>query len=493
MGIIGFIFLSSGLFLGWSLGSQDASNVFGTAVATRMVKFKTAALVCSVFITLGAVISGVGAADTLGSLGEVNAIGGAFVTSFSAAFTASLMSKTGMTISVSQAVVGAIIGWNWYTRSVTDTGSLVKMASTWVACPLISGFLAVPLFAFFKKMSEKASLSLLQRDSLLRLGMIVTGAFGSYALGANNMANVVGVFIPVVPFDDFTVFGYQVTAVHQLFFVGSMAVAVGIYTYSYKVMMTVGKGVIPMSPFAAWVVVLCQGVVLFLFASEDLEYFLASHGLPTLPLVPVSSTQALVGAVLGIGLYKGGKNINWNVLFKIVAGWVIAPVMTACFCFFFLFFMENVFKQPVFINKTYVLSQSAFPKINKLGLPAAKLKGLCGIKYKTGTDFAAALKRKLPDISNRQELEILKYAELHKIQIDAAKIEKLPKNKFTQTELDDIAKLDGRKFKYRWELEQALTTVNPDWVFLPETVLNKRVNNKIKNQMQIMFTVFTDS
>lgn len=82
MGIIGGIFLSSGLFLGWSLGSQDASNVFGTAVATRMVKFKTAALVCSIFVTLGAVISGVGTADTLGSLGAVNAIGGAFVTAF---------------------------------------------------------------------------------------------------------------------------------------------------------------------------------------------------------------------------------------------------------------------------------------------------------------------------------------------------------------------------------------------------------------------------
>ncbi|MCP5049052.1 MAG: inorganic phosphate transporter, partial [bacterium] len=40
-------FLSSGLFLGWSLGANDAANVFGTAVGTKMVKFKTAALICS--------------------------------------------------------------------------------------------------------------------------------------------------------------------------------------------------------------------------------------------------------------------------------------------------------------------------------------------------------------------------------------------------------------------------------------------------------------
>ena len=47
MDIAVIIFLSSGLFLGWSLGANDAANVFGTAVGTRMVKFSTAAFICS--------------------------------------------------------------------------------------------------------------------------------------------------------------------------------------------------------------------------------------------------------------------------------------------------------------------------------------------------------------------------------------------------------------------------------------------------------------
>ena len=38
------LFLFGGLFLGWSLGANDAANVFGTAVGTRMVNFRTAAL-----------------------------------------------------------------------------------------------------------------------------------------------------------------------------------------------------------------------------------------------------------------------------------------------------------------------------------------------------------------------------------------------------------------------------------------------------------------
>ncbi|MCK4957046.1 MAG: inorganic phosphate transporter, partial [Candidatus Cloacimonetes bacterium] len=59
-------FLSSGLFLGWSLGANNAANFFGTAVATRMIKFKTAAIICSIFLILGAVASGAGTAETLG-------------------------------------------------------------------------------------------------------------------------------------------------------------------------------------------------------------------------------------------------------------------------------------------------------------------------------------------------------------------------------------------------------------------------------------------
>ena len=57
------LFLSSGLFLGWSLGANDAANVFGTAVATRMVRFRTAAVVTSVFVILGAVVGGIMSAD----------------------------------------------------------------------------------------------------------------------------------------------------------------------------------------------------------------------------------------------------------------------------------------------------------------------------------------------------------------------------------------------------------------------------------------------
>src|SRR6056300_1359106 len=97
--LITAFFLSAGLFMGWSLGANDAANIFGTAVGTRMIRFRTAAIVCSVFVVIGAVVGGSGTSETLGKLGTINAIPGAFAVSASAALTVMMMTKRGLPVS----------------------------------------------------------------------------------------------------------------------------------------------------------------------------------------------------------------------------------------------------------------------------------------------------------------------------------------------------------------------------------------------------------
>ncbi|MBO4643224.1 MAG: inorganic phosphate transporter [Alphaproteobacteria bacterium] len=487
MGASSVVFLSSGLFLGWSLGANDAANIFGTAVSTRMVKFRTAAIVCSIFIALGAVISGVGAAYTLGSLGAINAIGGAFVTTFAAAFTVYSIIKFGLPVSVSQAVVGAIIGWNLFTDSVTDVNSIVRIASTWVACPLLSGTFAAILYMLFKYLLSFVKVHLLYRDACTRIAMVLTGAFGAYSLGANNMANVVGVFVPVAPFTDLSLGGFHISAVQQLFFVGALATAVGVFTYSYKVMGTVGKGLMPLSPFAAWVVVLAQSCVLFIFASEGLEFFLASHNLPVIPLVPVSATQAVVGAVIGIGLCKGAaKSIKWSVVVRIMCGWVITPVIAAVICFFALFFMQNVFDQRVYIPKTYLMSEKVFDRIVAEGFSASKLSSLKGERFDSGMEFIHAVENRVGKLSSDQQQKLLSTAENVKILIDADKIDNLDNNLFSAEELEQIRELSGQRFNYRWELQRALIRTGSNWEYRPATILNKQYNKMLLQKLTVI-------
>ena len=75
-----------------------------------------------------------------------------------------------------------------------------------------------------------------------------------------------------------------------------------------------------------------------------------SNGLPALPLVPVSSSQAVIGAIIGIGLAKGGRSISWSILGHIALGWIFTPIMAALLCFISLFFLENVFNLVVYLR-----------------------------------------------------------------------------------------------------------------------------------------------
>ena len=137
-------FLTSGLFLGWSLGANDAANVFGTAVGTRMIRFGTAAALCSLFVILGAVFGGGGAAETVGRLGAVDSLAGSFMAALAAGFSVYVMTRYGLPVSTTQAIVGGIIGWNLFTGTPTDSRVLLKIIATWVVSPfLAAGFSAV--------------------------------------------------------------------------------------------------------------------------------------------------------------------------------------------------------------------------------------------------------------------------------------------------------------------------------------------------------------
>ena len=406
------IFLSSGLFLGWSLGANDAANIFGTAVGSRMVRFGTAALICSVFVVLGATISGSGAAHTLGELGSVDAIAGAFMAALAAALTVFVMTKLGLPVSTSQGIVGAIIGWNLFSGHATDLSALAKILGTWVGAPLLGAVFGALLYLLTKWVLSLTKLHLLRLDAYTRWGLILAGAFGAYALGANNIANVMGVFVPSSPFTSFSVGNVlTMSSVEQLFLLGAIAIAVGVFTYSRKVMMTVGDGIMALTPVAAWVVVVAQSLVLFLFASAGLKAFLEGVGLPSLPLVPVSSSQAVVGAVIGIGLLQGGRAIRWSLLGRISAGWVATPVIAAGICFISLFFLQNVFDQQVFQTAQYRLLPPLIERIADQGTDPARIQDLRNERFESERAMMQALAERT-ELTYQQRFEIAKLAKV---------------------------------------------------------------------------------
>ncbi len=336
-------FLTSGLFLGWSLGANDASHIFGSAVGSKMVTFRKAAIIASVFFILGAVIQGSGTSDTLDKLGAVNAIGGSFTLALAAAITIYMMTKFALPISTTQAIVGAIIGWNIFTGNHTDSKTLGMIVSAWIAGPIMGAVFAILLYIVVKKFKKSARIHLIRFESYIKIGLIAVGAFGAYSLGANNIANVMGVFVSAFRLHDLNLWIITLSSSQQLFLIGGLACASGILTYSWKVMHTIGNNILELSSEAALVAVLAQALVLFIFSSTSLSNLIVSLGLPPIPMVPVSSSQVIVGSILGIGLYKGARNINFKILGEIGLAWIISPVASGLLTFFLLFFMKNIF------------------------------------------------------------------------------------------------------------------------------------------------------
>lgn len=342
-----FLFLISGLFLGWNLGANDAANVFGTAVGSRMVTFIKAAIIAAIFVIVGAVVQGSGTTATLGRLGSVSTLAAAFTVALAAALSVFVMTRYNLPVSSSQAIVGAIIGWNFYSGNPTEVGVVAEITGAWISGPLLGAGFAILLYYVYRLLSRFIKIHLLIKDALIRYLLIITGAFGAYSLGANNIANVMGVFVPSVSFEAIDLGFISFNTEQQLFFMGGLAIAAGIITYSKRVMQTVGNDLMPLSSEAAIIVVLAHALVLFIFSSQWLSGAIQSVGLPPIPLVPVSSSQAIIGAILGLAVVKGLHQVKLSILGRIALGWVVSPLAAGIIAYFMLFFVNNVFMQDV--------------------------------------------------------------------------------------------------------------------------------------------------
>ena len=338
-----FLYLTSGLFLGWSLGANDAANIFGTAVGSKMIRFRTAALVASIFVIIGATLQGGGTTQTLSQLGSVNALPGAFTVALAAAIVVFLMTKALLPVSTTQAIVGAIIGWNLFTGNSTDVKTLTTILTTWVVSPVIGAIFSALFYILLRALLKKLQLHVIVLDVFIKWALIIVGAFGAYSLGANNIANVMGVFAASAPDVVIDMGLFRLDGLQVLFLLGGIAIALGIITYSKGLMMQVGNGIMALSAEAAIVAVFSQAVVLFIFSSTAFSEFLQGIGLPPIPLVPVSSSQVIVGSIIGIGMIKGVNEIKFKTIKGILYGWVLTPIAAGFLSFFALFFMKNLF------------------------------------------------------------------------------------------------------------------------------------------------------
>jgi PiT family inorganic phosphate transporter len=409
-------------------------------------------------------VSGAGTTRTLTTLGAVNALAGCFTVALAVGVTVAWMTSLRLPVSTSQAVVGGIVGWNLFTGSPTDTFSLSRIISTWFVGPFLSAFFAFVAFRILTSVLRGRRIHILTLDAHTRTWLLALGALASYLLGANNIANVMGMFVPAVPFGDISIGSLMtVSGTRFLFFLGGLAIAAGILTYGEHVMDTVGRDLYKITPLAGLVVILAEVLVLFLFTSESLETFLIHFGLPTIPLVPLSSTQVVIGAVIGVGLAKGGKGIRYNVLGKIAGGWVIAPVVAGVSCYVALFIAQNVFQLEVVRSSSYLIASDVRQELARRGIDARPLAQLDDQRIIGSARFRQRLQRIQP-WSEKQMVQLFDCADLDTLLVDSTKaFNQSDPLQLTPQQHRALASLHGTQFQHRWELDAALALSDSSW------------------------------
>lgn len=298
--------LLAGVFLGWSLGANDASNVFGSAVASRMLKFWTAAILASLFVLVGSLLQGHAGIETLKDLTRLD-LEQAAICSVAAALTVTMMTVLALPVSTSQAVVGGILGIGLLNRQL-DLEGLGKVFICWFGTPIGGLLIAVFLYKALARVYNHLRMNLFQSDRALRVALILAGTYAAYALGANNVANVTAVFV-----------GAEQLSPFAALLVGGLSIGLGILTYSRRVMETVGRRLVRLDPFSALVVVLAEAITVHIYA------FIG---------VPVSTSQAVVGAVLGVGIVKGIETVRKRTLLNILVGWFFTPFVAILIAMF---------------------------------------------------------------------------------------------------------------------------------------------------------------
>jgi len=158
---------------------------------------------------------------------------------------------------------------------------------------------------------------------------IITACYVAFAHGANDVANAIGPMAAIYQIATDGVLIAEAEVPLGLLLLGGVGITVGVATWGYKVMDTIGKKITHITPSRGFAAEFGAATTVLIFSMP----FLA---------VPISTTHTLVGAVVGVGLAGGASAVDFRVFAKIAASWVASlPVAGVGAVVFFILFALN--------------------------------------------------------------------------------------------------------------------------------------------------------
>ncbi len=329
----GALLLTAAFYVGWNIGANDAANCIGTTVGASVLRYRSAALMMAACVILGGALQGHHVMKTVGK-GIVITEPAVYetyneapppremqrhfpderlpdlailVSLLSAGVFVTIATFSRLPVSTSQAIVGGVLGTGLgmvgIEASYFKLGVLVKIAGAWVVSPVLAAVMAFCIYLLLSIAFRRARAIIW--SGALRIAVIVSAAYVSYSLGANDVGNAIGPLLNKYPDKGL-----------YLAILGGVAMAVGALTFGKRVTDTVGRSITPLDYSGA---LAAQGSAAF-----------GVHVFSMLG-IPVSTSQAVVGAIIGVGLTKGTRAVSGSRIAAIFVGWIMTPLCAALF------------------------------------------------------------------------------------------------------------------------------------------------------------------
>lgn len=296
-----------GAYVGWNIGANDAGNCVGTTVGAGLLSYRRAIILVSIFVVLGAVLQGGNVMKTIGKgivTSELPPM--AIITALiSSGLFVTLATFFKIPVSTSQAIVGGVAGVGFASGAEMNLSKIGTIAQVWVVCPILTGVIALAIYLLTRFLLRRLSDNSIWQKAPNVL-LVISAAYVAFALGANDVGNAMG---PIANL------GIQPSWLGLL---GGVALAVGALTFGRRITETVGSGIAPLDVVTAF--------------SAQMAAALAVHFFSILG-IPVSTSQSVVGAVIGVGLYHGVRTVKLKKIGEIVIGWVATPTAACLFSF----------------------------------------------------------------------------------------------------------------------------------------------------------------
>ncbi|MDD2688581.1 MAG: inorganic phosphate transporter [Candidatus Omnitrophica bacterium] len=319
-----FIVLLMAAAVGWSIGANDAANSVGTAVGSKVLTLRQAIILIVIFGFLGAFLQGSYVTKTIGKgivpINELDknlALYLAVVATFSACAWVVLATYWKMPISTSHSIVGAVAGAGLAINAAVNWRVLFDIFICWIFTPIGAAILGYIFYRILKNLFYR----IINRKYLrviIAILIILSGCYVAYSWGANDVANATGVIA-----------GVGILTPHMSVVFGGLAIVLGIMTWGYKVIETIGSEITHLLPIMALSAQLASAINVHIY---------------TVFGIPVSTSHSIVGAIFGVGLVRGARVINLRIVKDMALCWLATPFISGAISFLILKVITIVIK-----------------------------------------------------------------------------------------------------------------------------------------------------